>query len=105
MNSDGFRQWLQEQECNSKVISDHISRLHRLERELSHSKKIKIDIDTEYKKDSCKYLFSIFFKSGKNYIADALRPINLPLGSYSLNTIKYSLKKYVQYLEANKTGD
>lgn len=97
-----FRNWLQKTNCKAKVISDHVSRLHRLEREIGYALNHSVDIDSEYEKDKCKYLFSIFYNSGRNPIADQLRPINLPLGSYSFNTIRYSLRKYIEFIECNQ---
>lgn len=102
MREKEFKCWLNLKNCNEKVISDHLSRLRRLEREVSHSKKCVIDIDNEYARDRCKYLFSIFFNSGKNYVMEELLPINLPIGSYSINAIKYSLRKYVEFIESEQ---
>lgn len=104
MNEVAFKQWLKNNNCPPKVISDHLSRLRRLEREVSHSAKRMVDIDIEYQKDECKFLFSLFYNSGNNYVMDELKPINLPIGSYSLNTIKFSLRKYIDFLIDTK-GD
>lgn len=105
MNETSFKQWLKENGCPPKVISDHLSRLRRLEREVSHSTKRMIDIDNEYQKDECKFLLSLFYNSGNNYIMDELKPINLPIGSYSLNTIKFSLRKYINFLKSKRGDD
>ena len=55
MNEMDFRIWLSHQDANKKVVSDIVSRLKRIEREITHC-----DIDVEYRKDECTSLLSLF---------------------------------------------
>lgn len=87
-----FRKWLAENGVSKKVQSDCISRLKRIERELNHC-----DLDEEYQKDRCKLIFGIFSNMGKNEMMAKFLPVNFPIGKYSMNPYKYSLKKYVEF--------
>lgn len=93
MDEIGFRNWLAESGKNAKVISDTISRLKRLERELG-----PIDIDSEYKKDQCNQMLSLFENTGRNEKM-AHYKTSLPIGKYHMNTFRYALNMYISYLE------
>ncbi len=92
MNKEKFRTWAINEGKNKKVISDTMSRLGKIERELG------IDIEKSYKKDKCAYLLSLFEHSGKN---DEMSKYNtsLPIGKYSMSTYKYAIKQYLKFKE------
>ncbi len=92
MNELDFRTWLSRQDANKKVISDIVSRLKRIEREIT-----LCDIDIEYRKDECDTLLSLFRNKGINEQMNALET-SLPIGKYQLSTYKYALKKYIAFL-------
>lgn len=94
MNEIGFQLWLIKNGKNKKTTKDAVSRLKKLEKELG-----KIDIDSEYKKDQCCYLLSLFNNTGKNPEMEKYHP-NLPIGKYYLSAYKYNLKQYINYLES-----
>ena len=55
MNELEFSQWLSNNDVPKKVQSDIVSRLKRLERINGY-----FDLDEEYEKDNCDFLFSLF---------------------------------------------
>ena len=93
MNEIDFRIWLTQKNTDKKVISDIISRLKRIEREINHC-----DIDYEYHSDKCETLLSYFRKKGINSEMDEIQT-NLPIGIYQFSTYKYALQKYITFLE------
>ncbi|HHX53968.1 MAG TPA: hypothetical protein GX704_03565 [Clostridiales bacterium] len=94
MNEVGYRVWSAQNGKNKKVVSDNVSRLKRLERELG-----QINIDDEYKKDQCHQLLSLFDNTGKN---PEMKKYNssLPIGKYYLSTYKHALRTYIEYLKS-----
>lgn len=93
MNELDFRTWLSRQNANKKVVSDIVSRLKRIEREIT-----LCDIDIEYRKDECGTLLSLFRNKGINEQMNALKT-SLPIGKYQLSTYKYALQKYISFLQ------
>ena len=92
MNEMNFRAWLSHQGTDKKVVSDTVSRLKRIEREINHC-----DIDIEYRNDECKTLLALFRTKGINEQMNALET-SLPVGKYQLSTYKYALQKYISFL-------
>ena len=93
MNVEGFRDWLIRQGMSSKLRSDCISRVKRLETEFNNC-----DIDELYRCDGCAYLISMLEKNGKNEIMQKHANVNLPVGKYSMGTYRSALKRYIQYI-------
>lgn len=74
MNEENFREWLK-QRYSRKVVSDNISRLKKIIRTIA-------DVDSEYNKDHCRYLLSLFDNLGDN--AEMKRfNTNLSVGGFS----------------------
>ncbi|MGO4961398.1 hypothetical protein ACTQ5X_06605 [Jeotgalibaca porci] len=92
MDEVNFKNWLEKYNFNSKVQSDLISRLKRLERELGNC-----DLDKEFKKNECKYLLSLFDNKGINKEMERFGEVSLPIGQYHLSTYKYALNKYIHF--------
>lgn len=90
MNEIDFKNWLIKNSVNKKVLSDCISRLKKIERELN------CDIDDEYKRDRCDLLLSQFSKMGE-LLVKKYPKCNFPIGKYSMNTYKLALKKYINF--------
>lgn len=90
MNEIDFKIWLMKKNVNKKVLSDCISRLKKIEKELG------CDIDEECKCDMCKQLLLLFSKMGKSLI-EKYPESNFPIGKYSMNTYKLALKKYIEF--------
>ena len=82
------------QNVSKKVCSDHIARLKRIEKSIEFC-----DLDDEYEKDKCESLLKLLSK--KNNDEELKKRIigHLPVGKYTMNTFKYSLRKYINYLE------
>lgn len=99
MEKEDFRSWLKDQGMSDKVAGDHISRVKRMERELSNCLYKDITIDQQYEEDGCKYVLSLFYKSGVNDEMKKLEGINLPIGKYHIVSIKGSIKKYIEFLQ------
>lgn len=94
MNELDFRKWLIYKKYNTKVISDTISRLKKIEHSVNNC-----DIDAEYQKDKCKYLLSLFANKGENKNMSILIENELPVGKYHLSTYKYALNIYLKFRE------
>ena len=94
MNEVGFRNWLINRGVNRKVVSDIVSRLKRIEREINYC-----DIDEQYRSDKCEYLMSLFLKVGNNDEMKKFPNTNLPIGKYSMGTFRYALKQYIKFCE------
>lgn len=90
MNEIDFKNWLIKKSVNKKVLSDCISRLKKIERELN------CDIDEMCKKDMCELLLLQFSKKG-TMLAKEYPDCKLPIGKYSMNTYKLALKKYIEF--------
>ena len=94
MNEVDFRNWLASKGTGSKVQTDYISRLRRVERELDNC-----DLDDEYKRDRCEYLLSVFLKMGNNDKMKKYPNAKFPIGKYHLSTYRHSIKKYVEFCD------
>lgn len=92
MNEIPFRNWLSTNGVNKKVISDIVSRLKRLERELS-----PLDIDEQYRSDRCQFLMRAFAKMGNTEGMKQFPNNSLPIGKYHMNTFRLALKRYVEF--------
>lgn len=92
-----FHNWLKNKDTAPKLCSDYISRLKRLEASL-----IECDLDGEYKKDRCKSLLELFNKSGKNEKMASRHIGNLPVGKYYIATYKYTVNKYLEFIQSNQ---
>ena len=100
MNEIEFRNWLATNGMNKKVISDYISRLKRIEREIN-----PCDIDEQYRNDKCQYLMKLFIKMGDNEEMKKYPNTDLPIGKYHMSTFRLALKKYVEFLDNFNTNN
>lgn len=100
MNEIEFKNWLAKKQVKTKVISDIISRLKRIERELENC-----DIDEEYRSDKCNYVLSLFLKKGNNSRMEKYYNTSLPVGKTSMNTYKYSLNMYIKFLNETTSNN
>ena len=94
MDENKFRKWLSESGKSKKVISDTISRIKRVEKELGN-----IDIDKEFEKDQCEKLLKLFKNTGRNEDMCKLKT-NLPIGKYSLNVYRYAIHLYMAFKDS-----
>lgn len=94
MNEIEFRKWLSAKEKPKKVISDTISRLKRIEREIDHC-----DLDEAYHNDRCEFLLEVFSKMGNNDKMKQFPNANLPVGKYYMSTYRHSLKQYIDFCD------
>lgn len=94
MNEVEFRNWLSKRNVSKKVQSDYISRIKKIEKELD-----LYDIDEQYHTDRCKYLMDLFLKRGINDEMKKYPNTNLPIGKCSMNTLRHSINKYVQFCD------
>lgn len=96
MNEIEFRIYLTEKGMKSKVVSDTISRLKRIEKELS-----PCDMDNEYRKDRCEWLMKAFLNMGVN---DEMKPftdkVRLPIGKYYMSTYRHAIKQYIEFCDS-----
>lgn len=103
MNTAIFKTWLVKTGNSSKVASDTISRLKKLDRALIESP-ISSSVDSEFNKDACKQLLKCFSKNGKNPIMDSFKLYPLPIGERYIHTYKLSLTKYIAFKKEYPDG-
>ena len=94
MNEVEFRNWLKDNDKKPKMISDCISRLKRIEKELNHC-----DLDKEYHSDRCEFILSVFANMGENDNMKKYPNTNLPIGKYYMSTYRHALKQYIAFLD------
>ena len=92
MNAIDFIVWLKAKETSSKLCSDYVSRLKRVERSISDC-----DLDDEYTKDRCQYLLSLFLHTGRNEEMRKRMIGDLPIGKYYLSAFSYAIRKYIVF--------
>lgn len=103
MNTAIFKTWLVKNGNSSKVASDTISRLKKIDRALIESP-ISSSVDFEFNKDACNQLLKCFSKSGKNPIMDLFQLYSLPIGERYIHTYKLSLTKYIAFKKEYPDG-
>ena len=89
-----FRKWLNETGVSKKMQSDFVSRLKRLETKLEI-----FDLDEEYKLDKCQKLLKYLSDGCKN--SPYSKNLNLQGTSNQYTVLKYTVKKYISFLESN----
>lgn len=94
MNEVEFRNWLQTKGVKQKVVSDTISRLKRIEKEIENC-----DIDEQYRIDKCEVLSNLFLDMGKNEEMKKYPNANFPIGKYYMSTYRHALKQYIKFCE------
>ena len=94
MDEISFRNWLHAQGVKKKVSSDIVSRLKRIEREIKDC-----DLDEYYLLDRCSTLMNLFAKMGQNEVMKKYPNTTFPIGSYTMNSFRHALKKYMQFKE------
>lgn len=94
MNEYEFYMYLRKLGTSIKVCSDNISRIKRVEKSIKDC-----DIDEEYHKDKCESLLNLLKKKGENEDIKKVLIGTLPIGSYTMNTYKYAIRKYVAFME------
>ena len=92
MNEIDFNMWLKGCGTSSKLCSDYISRLKRIERSIA-----ECDLDEEFAKDRCQHLLSLFLQTGRNEEMKMRMIGDLPIGKYYLSAFSYALRKYVAF--------
>lgn len=96
MNTPQFKIWLIKNGASSKVASDIVSRLKRLDFALISSH-LKSSVDFEFNNDCCEQLLKAFSKNGKNEIMKKYQLTSLPIGFGTIHTYKLSLTKYILF--------
>lgn len=88
MDEINFRAFLSTKK-SKKIVSDNISRLKAVEREMV------CDIDREFQRDRCENLTSriSFLKNKHSSIID----IKLPIHNYQINNYKHAIKLYIMF--------
>lgn len=103
MNTAIFKNWLVNNGYSSKVASDTICRLNKLNKALIESP-ISSSVDSEYEKDYCENLLRCFSNNGKNPIMDSFHLYSLPIGKLYIHTYKLSLTKYLKFKKEYPNG-
>lgn len=92
MNKYDFYMYLKYKGFSNKVCSDNISRISRIEKSI-----MDCDIDDEYHKDKCESLMKLLERKREEELKKVLTG-NLPIGSYTMSTYRYAVKKYVEFM-------
>ena len=96
MNEVEFRGWLESNGKNRRVVSDSVSRMRTLQRELG------INLDEEYSKDECESIMNaLSINKGENEYMKKYGDVNLPIGKFTLGAYRYSLKNYISYKKSS----
>lgn len=97
MNENGFYIYLRNLGMSTKVSRDNISRIKRVEKSIKNC-----DIDEDYRLDKCESLMNLFNK--KIEIEEIKKVLigRLPIGSYTMNTYKYAIRKYVAFMDESE---
>ena len=95
MKKDEFRKWLEEIDGRSKAqVSDHISRVKRIEDAITLYECKKCDVDKECAKDNAyKRLEKLSLNSRRQMPYD----INLPEDQMGMARLRSSLRKYIEF--------
>lgn len=93
MNEIEFRNWLAKGDNKKKVQGDCVSRLRRIERELS------IDLDEKYNETGLVDILTAVSHMGENDEMKKYKDVNLPIGKYYMSTYSHSLKQYIRFME------
>lgn len=97
MNEVEFRSYLLNKGFQRKSAGDAVSRLKRIERELS-----PCDIDKEYRKDRCERLMKLFSNRGMNEDAKIVfENTKFPVGKYYMSSYRHALRIYVEFCDNN----
>ncbi len=94
MNECEFSTYLIRKGTSLKICSDIISRLKRIEKSIKDC-----DLDDEYQKDKCTSLLMLFNNKGMNDEMKKVHVGTLPIGSYTLSTFRYAIRKYISFKE------
>jgi len=92
MNENGFYLYLRNLGMSTKVSRDNISRIKRVEKSIKNC-----DVDEEYLNDRCESLLNLFSKKVEIEEIKKVHIGTLPIGSYTMNTYKYAIRKYVAF--------
>lgn len=103
MNTALFKIWLIKNGNSSKIASDTLCRLKRIDQSLIESH-ISSSVDSEFNKDNCEQLLKCFSKNGKNKVMDEYKLSLLPIGEIYMNTYKLSLTKYITFKKECSDG-
>ncbi len=95
MREIDFYNWLKDKNTPSKRCSDFKARVKKVENCLKDC-----NLDMEYKKDKCVSLLRLFDKTGQNIEMKERHIGGLPIGDYHLASYKYSVNKYIDFLNA-----
>ncbi len=95
MNEIDFRNWLERNGKNRKVISDNVSRLKRIERELG-----RCDIDEEYRRDQCRSLLLSFSGKCGSEAVKSYDVSGLPASTHHIS--RYAINLYVKFRNDTK---
>ena len=88
-----FKNWLYSLNISTKVCSDIICRLQKIEKILIYST-LETTLDAEFELDQCERILKIF--SHENYYKK-LKISPHTLSKKSLPSYKYSINKYIKY--------
>lgn len=95
MEKEGFRYWLQEVEGKSTAqVSDHLSRVKRIEGVFSVLDGQSFDVEQECKKDGCQELLNRLTLAKRDQMPVE---INLPTNMMGISRLRSSLRKYIEY--------
>ncbi|MDO5018757.1 MAG: hypothetical protein Q4E02_05595 [Lagierella massiliensis] len=95
MNIMEFSNYLLSKGNKKKVVSDIVSRLKRIDNELIL---MGTSIDEQYSVDKCNVLIKSFSRKTSDF-EKMLKGSSLPLDKPEIANYKYSLNKYLGYLD------
>lgn len=103
MNTVLFKNWLIQKGHSTKVASDIVCRLKKIDLALIESL-IRSSVDNEFNQDNCRKLLDCFSNNGKNSTMYLYQLKYLPIGKGSIHTYKLSLRKYIEFKKEYPSG-
>jgi len=100
MQKEKFEKWLKINNISNKMVSDHVSRVMRLERVFTVIFGASFSFEKAYQKDRCESLISLLRSKGDNPDLKKYSNIDLPIGKSTMACIRYSLRTYCRFLNS-----
>lgn len=88
-----FKTWLLDNGYKPKIVSDNISRLKRIQKEIPDC-----NLDEEFEKDKCNNLLNMLSKNNSLNLKEKYPDINLPIGKHSMGTYRLSIRLFIKFM-------
>jgi hypothetical protein len=95
MKKEEFRTWLKNVDGrNAHQASDHVSRIKRIEKEVSILDGVDCDVEVECQRDQCEELMAKLLLSNRKKMPEHIGLPETPMG---MSRLRSSLRKYIDF--------